>query len=111
MFDNIYFSAARGVASYRIVATSKEPWIHHIFTKRTADLILDTRRTNGKFGNWMVFLDVLVVCNKLEIRFSFSKMFVSFCFFLFLCVSLCFFLFLPQVILPMLTVCGVGCLC
>jgi hypothetical protein len=41
----------RGVASYRIVVTSKEPWINHIFTKRTADVILDTRRTNGHTSN------------------------------------------------------------
>ena len=44
-------AAARGIASYRIVVTSKEPWIHHIFTKRTADLILDTKRTNGHTSN------------------------------------------------------------
>ena len=44
-------AAARGISPYRIIVTSKEPWIHHIVTKRVADVVLDTRRSNGHTSN------------------------------------------------------------
>ena len=44
-------AAAAGISPWRIIATSKEPWIHHIYTKRIADVVLDTRRSNGHTSN------------------------------------------------------------
>jgi protein O-GlcNAc transferase len=42
-------AAARGVASWRVVGTSKEPWIEHVRSKGgAAELVLDTSRlSNG----------------------------------------------------------------